>query len=681
MNSYQGASLLLGGGSKTISTSSITFPLEFGYGTNTDFLKVFVLSYAKLLCDSPLETASPKPVHVITRFLKRLVTVRLDETIKLFSGYSHVLLKTQHATGSESSIRPFYDPMLDTPIAREYITWHRTGRPELFRYIISFLTFGKKLEYEDEEFNATALRGWYKVEEKLSRLEFSHVDVTNLTNIIRVLLAPIEDDTLLPKFGPGRVAESGVAGPWDKLRELSSHPRLDYAFVRSRLRRGLDIGGTVNVNSLVQGSDSGDVSELRFVPKDITKSRSICMEPNSFMYFQQEVLRWLVQGMEKGEIRRFVNLADQTQNRDAAIHGSIYQSSDTLDLSSASDSVHVELVRRTFPPEYLFYMLASRTSKVRVPDREDPVTVFKFAPMGSAVCFPTQCILFTAASLYAYMAVQQGTTTGESIYSSADVTRFIRQHLHKTRSAWTPFTKRFEPPVVYGDDIICDTRVTSEVISTLTRLGFDVNTDKSFTGGQAFRESCGVFALQGEDVTPTMFRLPFFRKGRWDAKIYASFIGGINQMRAAGYHAVASFWLSILKDYGFDYPLPFVEDDLSFGMLTKNKHSLVGQYYGPGFGPGFCLYSRKSGKGRYTGSRRYNRSLRWNADWQTFEEVQQGIGARPESGEAPWSLDAYRLNQWWRSRIGRFSDPLTERSLLVRPQETRLVPIWARCEQ
>jgi hypothetical protein len=696
---YRGATLRLAGGSKTISTSSISFPPEFGYGNNEAFLKVFVLSYAKFLCDSPLEPLMPKPAHVITRFLKRLLTTRLDLVIKEFSGYSHKILQGEHHLlanqeyeGGLVSIHPFHEFMLDTPIAREYITWYRTGRPELFKFIISFLTFGKKLEYDDPQFNATALRGWLETEERLSRLEFAERDVVNLTNIIAELLAPIKDDVVLPKFGPGRVAERGVATVWDKIRYLNSHPRLDYTFVRRRRNRGLDEGDCTNLSAIIQGCDSSDVSVLRFVPKDITKSRSICMEPNSFMYFQQEVLRYLVQGMEDGMISRFVCLKDQSKNRDAAIHGSIYMSSDTLDLSSASDSVHIDLVRRTFPVEYLIYMLGTRTYKVQVPESRDPVIVNKFAPMGSAVCFPTQCILFSAISLYAYLAVHTGTTTEcNKTYTREEVRSFMLHHLERTRSAETPFTRRFEPPVVYGDDIICDTRVTGEVISTLSRLGFVVNEPKSFMATQSFRESCGVFALDGQDVTPVLFRLPFFKEGEWDAKVYASFLGGINQMRAAGYNAVATFWLSILREYGFQYPLPFTEDDDGFGLTTRNKHSYKGQYLGPGFGPNFCLFRRQStyenGKIKtleiWQGSGSKTRTLRWNADWQTYEEVQQGIGPRDTEKEAPWALDSYSKDQWWRSRIrgDTLLDDVLSRSLRIRPQETRLVPTWARCEQ
>jgi hypothetical protein len=244
---------------------------------------------------------------------------------------------------------------------------------------------------------------------------------------------------------------------------------------------------------------------------------------------------------------------------------------DTIDLSSASDSVSAELVKRIFPPSWLSYMFGTRTSKVRCPDGS-VVVVKKFAPMGSAVCFPTQCVIFTAISLLAYRACQVGTTTGDLIRDDDDVAKLF-DSISTVRSSFTPFGKRFEPPVVYGDDIILDSRVTDYAIILLERFGFSVNVSKSFTKSMSFRESCGVYAYEGQDVTPVIFRLPFFKSGKWDAKVFASFIGGINQMRTAGYNSVATFWLSILDDYGFKYPLPFTTKPDGFGMFTKNKHA------------------------------------------------------------------------------------------------------------
>lgn len=647
---YRGARVLLNGGEVAISCDDIVFPAELAYGKNGEFIKFFILSYAKLLCDSPLVDAGFKPKKTIWLFLNQLITKPIAVTIRAYAGYADTILREEYSTGGDSSTRVFHDFMKDTPIFKEYLCWIRTGRPDVLKYVLSFLLFGKKLEYEDKEFDATAFRGWLEVEKRLEHLQFGKNDLSSLKTIVSVILPRLGVDHLLPKFGPGKVAERGVDNVYDKLRSLSRHWKLDFAFHRISPDRGNSEGFGL-AKAITHSTVSGELAMLKFVPKDITKSRSICMEPNSFMYYQQEVLRWMRNSMDDGLISRFVDLDDQLGNQYAAVHGSQYLSSDTIDLSSASDSVHIDLVRGIFPPDYLKYMLATRTSRVTAPGTKEPIVVKKFAPMGSAVCFPTQCIIFTAVCLYAYMSVDSGKETGEWVCSSEQVESFIRTRLHKGRSASTPFTRMYEPPVVYGDDIITDSRVTDEVISALSRLGFSVNRSKSFTGSQSFRESCGVFAYEGTDVTPVLFRLPLFKRGNWDAKVYTSFIGGINKMREHGYSSVASFWLSVLKDYGFRYPLPFTTEPSGFGLYTRNKHAVS------------------------------QRFLHYAARWQCMFEQQQGIGPRSVSDRAPEEeLELYRYNQWWRSRVRGDTTLLSERSLRIRPQETRLAPIWARCE-
>jgi hypothetical protein len=52
-----------------------------------------------------------------------------------------------------------------TPIFREYLFWRDTGDPSVFTYILTFLRFGKKVEFIDETLSQSALRAWEGVEE------------------------------------------------------------------------------------------------------------------------------------------------------------------------------------------------------------------------------------------------------------------------------------------------------------------------------------------------------------------------------------------------------------------------------------------------------------------------------------------------------------------------------------
>lgn len=208
---YRGSTLILDNGRIRITSDSIVFPPELAYGSNEEFIKMFVLTYTKFLSDSPLfSECGDKPVRLYTHFLRTLTNEHVSAVIKRYSSLSNELLQGSYTTGDESSTRFFVPGMKDTPVFKEYLTWYKTGRPELLKYVNSFLLFGKKLEYVDPEFDTTALRGWYEVEERLHTLTFAKTDVDALSNIVSVLVAPAAELDLLPKFGPGRVMERGV---------------------------------------------------------------------------------------------------------------------------------------------------------------------------------------------------------------------------------------------------------------------------------------------------------------------------------------------------------------------------------------------------------------------------------------------------------------------------------------
>jgi hypothetical protein len=174
---------------------------------------------------------------------------------------------------------------------------------------------------------------------------------------------------------------------------------------------------------------------------------------------------------------------------------------DTIDLSSASDSVSWSLVKRIFPPKVLKHLLATRTKTVKTPGGE-LVELNKFAPMGSALCFPIQCTVFSAVVILAGILYRWGIEECQpDLLSGLDVSNLI-QRTFRTSLLDVSEDHRLQAFFVYGDDIICDSRITSNVVDLLRALGFRVNIGKSYTGPSLFRESCGIFAFNGIDVTP-----------------------------------------------------------------------------------------------------------------------------------------------------------------------------------
>lgn len=202
-------------------------------------------------------------------------------------------------------------------------------------------------------------------------------------------------------------------------------------------------------------------SKVAFVPKDSRGPRTICMEPHELMFIQKGLQYKLYNHLETPGNPGYkkINFTDQTINQHLAYLGSLDGSLATIDLKDASDMVSWALISRLCKPDWQIALQATRSPIATLPSGEK-VHLNKYAPMGSALCFPIEAILF---------------------YSIA---RTI------TKDVW-----------VYGDDIIVPNIYAGDVIIALQEYGLIVNQDKSlFTG--FFRESCGGDYYKGHNITP-----------------------------------------------------------------------------------------------------------------------------------------------------------------------------------
>jgi len=216
------------------------------------------------------------------------------------------------------------------------------------------------------------------------------------------------------------------------------------------------------------------------VPKDSRGPRVISCEPAELMFAQQGLMRLLYEVIETHHMTAGrVNFTDQRINRELARHASVHGDYATIDLSDASDRVSLDLVELVFPPNWVECFKACRSDTTLLPDKS-VVKLNKFAPMGSACCFPVEALVFWACAeastndRYTDSAAQRGT-------------------------AGSTF--------VYGDDIIIPTEMYSRVTEALELIGLLVNKTKSYHGGP-FRESCGGDYHKGYDVTPVRVRKP-----------------------------------------------------------------------------------------------------------------------------------------------------------------------------
>lgn len=301
---------------------------------------------------------------------------------------------------------------------------------------------------------------------------------------------------LEPKHGPGAVAE-----------RLDPVQKWDFNTISAR---ALDTFGHSTFFPLwedVEPIVSTIPARLIAVPKDANKPRLICAEPSYNQFVQQGM-----QSVLKAEFSRrklICDYTDQGRNQHLSRVGSIDGSLTTVDLSEASDRVGWGLVKFAFSFDQMFLRLLRDSRSEFVDTGSSILCQKKFAPMGSAMTFPIQCMIFTGLVILAACE-----------YSSNYSSKFIRGLVQSE----TDYT-------VYGDDIIIPTHLYPLLSDLLTKAGLKINQNKTYDTG-LFRESCGADWFMGVNVTPVYLRLPLDGQKGTDAIL--SLMSTRNQLFLAG---------------------------------------------------------------------------------------------------------------------------------------------------
>lgn len=516
-------------------------------------------AWVALLASSPVDT---KPASVVNRFARRLIA-DYQKVVATYAVLGDDFLAAIHADEAKSPPESMphagmhalhftdllYRRFAGTPIFREYHYFMKTWDPACAKYIMSVLWFAKKADFNSEAFFVKAEERWKATEQRLGELEWADKRTSALAEIMDTLLIQ-PDGPMLFRHGPGSVAERGITTLTQKQEELRYHPLFDTILYRESGTIYADLALPAALRGLV-GSDpriSDDVARILFVRKNYKTARTVCMEPTSFMYMQQGLLSLLRRCMvaPRSFLRRYVNIDDQGRNQSMALNGSGSGGLATLDVSDASDSVSWDLVSRVFSPEWTELLQSCRTDQVYLP-RGGIMRVKKFAPMGSAVCFPIQCLIFTAICVLANSLYRSGVTFEQ--FSDPD--SWEMRHLYRVHFP------RSEELCVYGDDIVIADYLVSLMMDLLPYFGFVLNVSKSFYGSQAVRESCGIYALNGDDITPLIFKvgeLPLLehsddpspeQKGKAVAVEYG-LIAMANMAYAEGYDRLRSYLLQMV---------------------------------------------------------------------------------------------------------------------------------------
>lgn len=244
-------------------------------------------------------------------------------------------------------------------------------------------------------------------------------------------------------------------------------------------------------------------------PKDATKDRPIAAEPSVNVFYQLALGEEVRRRLKK---RCGIDLDfGQDVHRRLACEASFAGHLATLDLKNASDTVAYNLVKLLLPAQWfrLFDELRSPFTRMAKRDvdtlvgrpakgSEPWVKLEKFSSMGNGFTFELETLIFWAIV----------------DYSSEQSVGPLR-----------------EKTLVYGDDIICDTRSVRAVTAALRFFGFTLNEDKSFSSGD-FRESCGGDFWRGRPVRP------YFLKDSLDEP--QQLIAAANQVRRVAHDLFGS---------------------------------------------------------------------------------------------------------------------------------------------
>lgn len=413
-----------------------------------------------------------------------------------------------------------------------------------------------------------ALKNFEKVEQSFDTFEPTDEDISRFREVSSVLWHNlvasynyVDHETVAPKHGPGGVAEKLT--PNEKFAWSRWHERLEqyFPFLGNAAPLGLATEQEFEKLTFVSPSDEQPVRVVT-VPKTLKGPRIIAIEPACMQFVQQGIRDWLYRTIEQFPLTRgHVNFRDQEVNRYIALMSSSTGLMATIDLSDASDRVPLSLVKYMFEGSDLLWqtILACRSDGAEMPDGTVIRPLRKFASMGSALCFPIEAMYFYTCCVAALLKERGLSCTFANIHMvSRDV-------------------------YVYGDDISVPAREAEVVLACLQRYNCKVNAAKSFWTGR-FRESCGMDAYGGYDVTPTYVtqRVP---EDRQDAKQLIAWVMAGRSFYKRGYWRTAQLMWSTCERYLGELP------------YTSDESSALGRY-------------------SYLG---YQTATRWNVNMHKFE--------------------------------------------------------------
>lgn len=315
----------------------------------------------------------------------------------------------------------------------------------------------------------------------------------------------------LPRHGPGAVA--GGEGVVGKRASRHCYTQLESVFRPVPFFFSLNEVSRAPWKLYDRIKCEFGLSRTEFVEKDAKGPRTIGLEPAEYQWCQQALKVLLYDFLEKiSPAKGFINFTDQTVNQRLT---ALWADWDTLDMSKASDRNALVLVEYLFQGTALLtWMLACRTPGTILPDGR--VLMYKkFAPMGSALCFPVQAMVYYALACAS---------------------------LHRQGIPWKI---ALHSVYVYGDDLVVPHGYFRGIEEDFASVGLKFNADKCCTHGK-FRESCGVDAYDGFNVTPVRLRKAYPRRG---VLLQIPIVQHQRNLMLAGYRAAGRAFRQAAEEY------------------------------------------------------------------------------------------------------------------------------------
>lgn len=510
--------------------------------------------------------------------------------------------------------RPLFLAGLINEVFDENGGLHPEPSVEAMKYLHQLGAFFKKTEVPyTERQTSLKLEGYKSLEANYPDLnpaalsDFGCKVLDNAAELLKEVFGEEDLHDIIPRHGPGSVANKEKNGEkYVFFRDNQLHH--EYRFADYFQTSGTYLPDPLSWDVIQHHYDTASrvlldpittcgPSRVCLVQKDSGGPRIIESQPKEYQWVQQGQGRRMMKLIESHPLTRgHVNFKDQGVNKSLALRGSRGGRWATIDWTDASDRIGFLLVKRLFPFAMARALSASRVSHVELPDGQI-IKIKKFAGMGSATCFPVESLVFWAISVGTISAL-----TGRDFRSC---TRFV---------------------FVYGDDVIVRSEYAEEIMKVGIELGMKPSSGKCFIHERpfTFRESCGMDAFGGEDITPVRLRCTPPSK-RDDVSKMLSWVATSNLLHFAGYWRTANYMAQVVESVVGALPT-VPQESGQFGV-----HSFLQGYHLPNF-----PFGRP-------------RKVIWNVDLQHQEYF--GLGFEPITEIDPANLTEFLLRSLARDSV------------------------------